>query len=253
MLTRSQIEAQIDVINERIYQRNLATIPLQDQIYNLEEERRKKQEEIELIQDGILAKQIEQELNMAKQDKKLKGLVGHYRSMYNYQKAIADGDFSRSASEVQNAAFGGKIKRMSFGGLLKYTSNESPPGMMMGGKVKRYAFGNIVPGLGNTDRVPALLTPGEFVVRKSVAQENMPLLKALNGDIFPRVSGSDLDSGTTYSPVSTSNITNMPVYNNYSVNVNVPNVNASPEEIANTVISRLRRTASGDIRGTRRI
>jgi len=253
MLTRSQIEAQIDVINERIYQRNLATIPLQDQIYNLEEERRKKQEEIELIQDGILAKQIEQELNMAKQDKKLKGLVGHYRSMYNYQKAIADGDFSRSASEVQNAAFGGKIKRMAFGGLLKYTSNESPPGMMMGGKVKRYAFGNIVPGLGNTDRVPALLTPGEFVVRKSVAQENMPLLKALNGDIFPRVSGSDLDSGTTYSPVSTSNITNMPVYNNYSVNVNVPNVNASPEEIANTVISRLRRTASGDIRGTRRI
>jgi hypothetical protein len=50
----------------------------------------------------------------------------------------------------------------------------------------------------------------------------------------------------------TSSVTNMPVYNNYSINVNVPNTDASPEDIANTVMSRIRRSSAGEIRGTRR-
>ena len=41
--------------------------------------------------------------------------------------------------------------------------------------------GNIVPGEGNTDTVPAMLTPGEFVVNKKATQENLPLLHAING------------------------------------------------------------------------
>jgi hypothetical protein len=40
--------------------------------------------------------------------------------------------------------------------------------------------GNIVPGVGNTDTVPAMLTPGEFVVNKEATQDNLGLLKQIN-------------------------------------------------------------------------
>ena len=46
---------------------------------------------------------------------------------------------------------------------------------------KRLNAGNIVPGTGNTDTVPAMLTPGEFVVNKEATAANLPLLYAING------------------------------------------------------------------------
>jgi TP901 family phage tail tape measure protein len=46
---------------------------------------------------------------------------------------------------------------------------------------KRLNAGNIVPGTGNTDTVPAMLTPGEFVVNKEATAANLPLLHAING------------------------------------------------------------------------
>jgi TP901 family phage tail tape measure protein len=44
----------------------------------------------------------------------------------------------------------------------------------------RMAQGGVVGGSGNGDTVPALLTPGEFVVNKKAAQRFMPQLMALN-------------------------------------------------------------------------
>jgi len=45
---------------------------------------------------------------------------------------------------------------------------------------KKFNRGNIVPGTGNTDTVPAMLTPGEFVINKQATQQNRPLLEAIN-------------------------------------------------------------------------
>ena len=39
---------------------------------------------------------------------------------------------------------------------------------------------NVVPGVGNTDTVPAMLTPGEFVVNKKATEKNFPLLQSIN-------------------------------------------------------------------------
>jgi hypothetical protein len=124
--------------------------------------------------------------------------------------------------------------------------------MNMGGPVKKYANGTIVPGFGSTDSVPALLTPGEFVVRKSATKANLPLLRAINDQVFPSMSNNNLKTDGTFAANMTSSVTNMPMYNNYSINVNVPNTDASPEDIANTVMSRIRRYSAGEIRGTRR-
>ena len=45
---------------------------------------------------------------------------------------------------------------------------------------KRFNSGNLVPGSGNTDTVPAMLTPGEFVVNAKATRENLPLLQSIN-------------------------------------------------------------------------
>jgi len=45
---------------------------------------------------------------------------------------------------------------------------------------KRMATGGTVPGTGNTDTVPAMLTPGEFVINKQATEQNLPLLMAIN-------------------------------------------------------------------------
>ena len=50
-----------------------------------------------------------------------------------------------------------------------------------GGKVYTLGQGNIVPGVGDKDTVPAILTPGEFVVNKKATAENLPLLQSING------------------------------------------------------------------------
>jgi hypothetical protein len=39
-----------------------------------------------------------------------------------------------------------------------------------GGVVRKFATGGVVPGVGNRDSVPAMLTPGEFVIRKQAAK-----------------------------------------------------------------------------------
>lgn len=138
-----------------------------------------------------------------------------------------------------------------------------------GGKIAKMAFGRKVPGMGMTDKVPAMLTPGEFVVRKNAAKTFGPILEAMNGGVFPGIGGSNavptnnflegigsprysipqsnvgsISAGTTsiVSPSST-------MYNNtYNVNVNVSGTNASPDDIANVVMSKLSQQNSGSLR-----
>jgi TP901 family phage tail tape measure protein len=159
-------------------------------------------------------------------------------------------DAITAASKPKKEMYGGVIGYMS-GGMVNYKGSREPaPGMMMGGKMKKYAVGSQVPGIGITDKVPALLTPGEFVVRKSVTKANLPLLEALNGNIFPNMN-SGVDSNVT-PIISTSNVSNVnaPVYN-YNVNVNVAETNASANEIAGVVMNKIRMTQDKTIRGNR--
>jgi TP901 family phage tail tape measure protein len=123
----------------------------------------------------------------------------------------------------------------AMGGMVNYKgSKEAPPAVKM-------AYGSLVPGMGNTDRVPALLTPGEFVIRKSVASAYMPLLEQLNGNVYP---GGAMPKG---SAKNNSNLYN----NSYSINVNVAGTDASPDEIANAVMSKIKQVESRSLRGVR--
>ena len=71
------------------------------------------------------------------------------------------------------------------------------PGMMMPIKGrKKFAKGGVVLGSGNKDSVPAMLTPGEVVVPKGIAQENMSLLGSLfAGKVARRYAEGTLNVG----------------------------------------------------------
>ena len=93
--------------------------------------------------------------------------------------------------------------------------------------------GGIVPGAGNRDTIPAMLTPGEFVITKSSAQAlGMPMLNALNEGKFPVAQDMPTARGGIMNDI-TNNVSNN--YNN--VNVNAQGANAY--EVATLVLNKL--------------
>ena len=78
----------------------------------------------------------------------------------------------------------GSMKMMGGRGLMASTGSmggTGGPGFFnRGGRVRRFSRGGWVPGSGNGDTVPAMLEPGEFVLRKSAAQAFGPQLASVN-------------------------------------------------------------------------
>jgi hypothetical protein len=200
-----------------IFQREQESLPFKKQLRDLEDQRLK----------------ITQQLEDAEFNKWKTELDGINKAIQAYNQLwIAKTKGTGSTVGTNTKASEKKAKGKTFGGFIKA------------------ANGMEVPGTGITDKVPALLTPGEFVVRKSAAQANMPLLKALNGNVFPK-SGSLVES--TGVPVTDNSVStvNAPVYNNYSINVSVAETNASADEIAGAVMTKIKMNQNRSIRRSR--
>lgn len=127
-------------------------------------------------------------------------------------------------------------------------------GMAKGGFVPQYmANGGFSIG---TDTVPAMLTPGEFVVRKSVADQYGPLLESLNSGKYKSF------EAPTYSPMindavsvgagSASSVSdNSSKVYNYNVGISVNNTSASADDIAKVVMAEIKYIDSQRLRGQR--
>ena len=72
-------------------------------------------------------------------------------------------------------------------------------GFSEGGKVEHFARGGMVPGTGNGDTVPAMLTPGEFVIKKSsvksIGAENLSQMN--NGGAVRKYAGGTPRGGVS--------------------------------------------------------
>jgi hypothetical protein len=100
--------------------------------------------------------------------------------------------------------------------------------MAAGGMVKPsyFGFGGMARG---TDTVPAMLTPGEFIMSKyAVDAYGVDTMKAMNS--------GELSGGS--------------VYNSYEVNVNVRS-DANPDQIARAVMGQIKQINSQQLRGNR--
>jgi hypothetical protein len=126
------------------------------------------------------------------------------------------------------------------------------PKLAMGGLVtpKYFANGGLAKG---TDTIPAMLSPGEFVVKKfAVDNFGVDKLNAINsGQTVGSDTGSILSAVNSSSAVvsSSSAYTDASVYN-YSVNVNVRS-DANPDQIAQAVMTKINQNGAQRIRGNR--
>jgi LysM repeat protein len=117
-------------------------------------------------------------------------------------------------------------------------------------KVPGKMYGGVVSGSGMLDKVPTMLTPGEFVMNRAASQKFGPLLERMNESKYP---GSLSLGGTPAVNVVSNNSaknSNTSVYN-YSLSVGVNGTSASPDDIARTVITQIRNMDAQRLRGNR--
>jgi hypothetical protein len=91
------------------------------------------------------------------------------------------------------------------------------------------ATGGLVPGLGNKDTISSMLTPGEFVIKKSAV------------DAYGANNLAKINDGIS---------TDSSVYN-YSLSVNVSGNNLNADDIASTVMQKIKYIDGQRIRGQR--
>ena len=152
---------------------------------------------------------------------------------------------------------------------------------MYGGKIKGYMGGGKVRkmymaagGAVGSDTVPAMLTPGEYVVNKASSKAFAPFLNAINESKYPSILAKNVSnarpiyqipiqtslSQPSYNistPVFNTSATNMAnaSYNdnssavyNYSVGISVGGTNASPDTIAKAVMNEIKYLDSQRVR-----
>ena len=84
---------------------------------------------------------------------------------------------------------------------------------------RRMNKGGVVPGYGDQDTVPTMLTPGEFVIKKEVVEkvgvDNLKVVNDMDNKITPMDISEDTDSGTNeILVVNRTNVVTQSVVNN---------------------------------------
>jgi hypothetical protein len=129
-----------------------------------------------------------------------------------------------------------------------------PKYMPMGGLVPYMSGGGIFKPKG-TDTVPAMLTPGEFVVRKNIADQYGQMLESLNNGKYtsfdtPTYSSMNNNVKVGVGATGSSANNSSKVYN-YNVGISVNNTNAGADDIAKAVMSEIKYIDSQRLRGQR--
>ena len=135
---------------------------------------------------------------------------------------------------AQRRMYGGAIVSKGKGGM---------------GIVKAMAFGGRAIG---SDTVPAMLTPGEFVVNKAASKAYGPLLERINESKYPGMLSGGGQPQVPVNNISTSTNDNSTAVYNYNLGFSINGANGSAKDIANAVMREIKNVDSQRIRGQRR-
>ena len=132
----------------------------------------------------------------------------------------------------------------------KAMENRNPLKKALGGFVPKYfARGGMAIG---SDTIPAMLTPGEFIVNKAAASAYGPMLKTLNESKYPSMLGENSSPVVPIVNNSTSLSDNSTAVYNYTLGFNINGSTSNPNDIARAVIKEIKQIDSQRIRGSRR-
>ena len=131
-----------------------------------------------------------------------------------YQQGLSEGFVSgfslgiKKGVEVGKNSIFDQISKIP--GLKNFLDSRKPKKMNVGG---------VVPGYGDQDTVPTMLTPGEFVIKKEVVEkvgvDNLKVVNNMDDKITPMDISEDTDSGTSeILVVNRTNVVTQSVVNN---------------------------------------
>jgi hypothetical protein len=200
----------------------------------------------ELVTMSDRAAAFTKELEDAAEKKKIANMGGY--TQYNHlnslsaaaQKASADAftkelkeaEAKRKADEAAKKKAAEDIAR--FGGNAIAASQFANWGKAKGGLIKKFSMGGIIPRFlsggfaKGTDTVPAMLTPGEFIMSKYAVD-------SYGVDNMKKINSGDPISGTVYN-------------NTYTLTVNAK-TDANPNEIAQAVMATIKQVDDRRVRG----
>jgi TP901 family phage tail tape measure protein len=184
-----------------------------------------------------------------------RGRLNAYLKAKEDRFAAAEEKRRLEVAAAELAASSAALRKLQSGiGLTAIERKLLGLGMAKGGFVPQYmATGGFSIG---TDTVPAMLTPGEFVVRKSIADQYGPLLESLNNGTYKsfeaptysNMNNSSVKVGAGSSKAPSDNSSK--VYN-YNVGISVSNTSASADDIAKVVMAEIKYIDSQRLRGQR--
>ena len=154
------------------------------------------------------------------------------------------------APPVSTTDFSGLTPDM-FGGMDFSNLNLDFSGLNLG-----FGFnsGGMVLGEGSRDSISAMLTPGEYVIRKAMVDKyGIPLMEALNQGSFTMPTYNTGPEVPEIGAVNMNNISNVnaPVYNTYDMKFSISGTNQSADEIANKVMFKMKQLQSQGVRSNR--
>jgi hypothetical protein len=266
-LTKDQIAQRQFAIEQQIYalekQRSVATEAIrveEDQIYTIQQGR------LLTAQNTVIT--AEEELQKIRTKLTDELAVNEQAKQFWADKALADElarvkavEYQNELKKTQDKAQGVLSRILALNRTVTtthiintITTGSSavgrPTGKMYGGKIKYMASGGMAMG---SDTVPAMLTPGEFVVNKAAAQAYGPLLNSINESKYPSMLGGM--GGSTVIPinsVSTSMSDNSTAVYNYNLGFSINGSNSNANDIARAVMTEIKNVDAQRIRGQRR-
>ena len=139
------------------------------------------------------------------------------------EQVMVDGGYQQGLSDGFASGFTLGIKKgLEVGRKSLFDQISKIPGVktiLDSLKPKKMNVGGVVPGYGDQDTVPTMLTPGEFVVRKEVVEkvgvDNLKVVNDMDNKITPMDISEDTDSGTNeILIVNRTNVVTQSVVNN---------------------------------------
>ena len=139
------------------------------------------------------------------------------------EQVMVDGGYQQGLSDGFASGFTLGIKKgLEVGRKSLFDQISKIPGVktiLDSLKPKKMNVGGVVPGYGDQDTVPTMLTPGEFVIKKEVVEkvgvDNLKVVNDMDSKITPMDISEDTDSGTSeILVVNRTNVVTQSVVNN---------------------------------------
>jgi hypothetical protein len=291
---RQVIEAQILAIQDQIYSKELLREPINKKIRDYQFDIDKKQRESlvpaqQALEKATLAKeQYEKQTDALIKSITYQGQTKDQWVIINTELTAVESKLKAVEAETSKSAKNTAAILASWQALksktitltenvnriitttnivnTSYTSSGKPPTTKMyGGKIMPMNYGGMVPsyfaagGRVGSDSVPAMLTPGEFVMNKAATKRFGPMLNQMNNSKFPSMiedmtpavyssNNSSVVMPTITSVATTVSDSSSTMYN-YNIGITVPQSNASSNDIARAVMSQIKYIDSQRIRG----